>query len=59
MTRQTKEEIAEKIRETNANNLEKEQKFAALAKQFILITDPLTNDKKHSNKIKNLRLNNT
>ena len=53
MTRQTKEEIAEKIRETNANNLEKEQKFAALAKQFILITDPLTNDKKHSNKIKN------
>ena len=41
MTRQTKEEIAEKLRETNASNLKREQEFAALAKQFILITDRL------------------
>jgi len=53
MTRQTKEEIAEKLRETHINNQKREQEFAALAKQFILITDRLQTTKKHSAKIKN------
>ena len=41
MTRQTKEEIAEKLRKTHLNNQKREQEFAKLAKQFILITDRL------------------